>query len=40
MYIVAALLFLVWILGVWPFPGAPALPFVALALVMVKVLTD
>lgn len=40
MYIVAAILFLVWILGVWPFPYPFALPFVALALVMVKVLTD
>ncbi|MGH7549737.1 MAG: hypothetical protein ACREMD_13400 [Gemmatimonadota bacterium] len=40
MYVVAALLFLVWILGIWPFPYPFALPFVALALVMVKVFTD
>ena len=40
MYVVAALLFLVWLLGVWPFPGAPFLPFVAIGLAMFKAMTD
>ena len=40
MYVVAALLFLVWLLGVWPLPGAPFLPFVAIGLAMFKAMTD
>ncbi|MGH7563913.1 MAG: hypothetical protein ACREK5_05775 [Gemmatimonadota bacterium] len=40
MYVVAALLFIVWILGVWPFPYPFALPIVALVLVMVRVFRD
>jgi len=40
MYVVAALLLVVWLLGVWPFPGAAFLPFVALGLAMFKAMTD
>jgi hypothetical protein len=40
MYVVAALLFLVWLLGVWPLPGAPILPFVAIGLAMFKAMAD
>lgn len=40
MYVVAALLFVVWLLGVWPLPGAPFLPFVAIGLAMFKAMTD
>ena len=40
MYIVAVLLFVVWLLGVWPFPGAAVLPFVAIGLAMFKAMTD
>lgn len=40
MYVVAALLFLVWLLGVWPLPGAAFLPFVAIGLAMFKAMTD
>jgi len=40
MYVVAALLFVVWLLGVWPFPGAALLPFVAIGLAMFKAMTD
>lgn len=40
MYVAAALLFVVWLLGVWPFPGAPFLPFVAIGLAMFKAMSD
>ena len=40
MYVAAVLLFVVWLLGVWPFPGAPLLPFLAISLAMFKAVTD